>query len=87
MKIRIPYIFQYLTDGIKTVETEGQTVGGCLNTLQDKLPGIKPRLFDEKGQPYKYVGLYLNNSKISNGLNLPVKDEDELLILVVIYGR
>ena len=86
MKIRIPYILRHLTGDIETIETEGQTVGECLGALQDKFPGIKPRLFDEQGQLYKYVELFLNNRKISNRLDLPVKDEDELLILVVILG-
>ena len=77
---------KHLTGDIDTVKTEGQTVGGCLGALQDKFPGIKPRLFDEQGQLYKYVELFLNNRKINNSLDLPVKDEDELLILVVILG-
>ena len=77
---------RHLTGDIETIETEGQTVGECLGALQDKFPGIKPRLFDEQGQLYKYVELFLNNRKISNSLDLPVKDEDELLILVVILG-
>ena len=76
----------HLTDGIKTVETEGQTVGECLGVLQDKFPGIRPRLFDEQGQLYKYVELFLNNRKIGDSLDLAVKDEDELIILVVIFG-
>ena len=49
MKIRIPYILRHLTGDIETIETEGQTVGECLGALQDKFPGIKPRLFDEEG--------------------------------------
>jgi len=86
MKIRIPYIFHHLTDGTESVETEGRTIGECLGALQDKFPGISLRLFDEHGQLYKYVELFLNNRKIGNSLDLPVKDEDELLILVVIFG-
>lgn len=86
MKIRIPHIFHHLTGGIETVDTEGQTVGECLSALKDKFPGIKPRLFDEEGQLYKYVLLFLNNRKISNSLDFPVKDRDELHILVVISG-
>ena len=86
MKIRVPYILRHLTGDIETIETEGQTVGDCLGALQDKFPGIRSRLFDEQGQLHKYVELFLNNRKISNRLELPVKDEDELLILVVILG-
>ena len=77
---------RHLTGDIETIETEGQTVGQCLGALQDKFPGIRSRLFDEQGQLHKYVELFLNNRKISNRLELPVKDEDELLILVVILG-
>ena len=77
---------RHLTGDIETIETEGQTVGECLGALQDKFPGIRSRLFDEQGQLHKYVELFLNNRKICNRLDLPVKDEDEILILVVILG-
>jgi molybdopterin converting factor small subunit len=86
MKIRIPYILRHLTGDIETIETEGRTLGECLGALQDKFPDTRSRLFDEQGQLHKYVELFLNNRKISNRSDLPVKDEDELLILVVILG-
>ena len=86
MKIRIPYILRHLTGGIETVETEGQTVGECLSALEDKFPGITARIFDEDGQLYKYIVLYLNDREISCSTDLPVKDEDELLVLLMISG-
>jgi molybdopterin synthase sulfur carrier subunit len=86
VKIHIPQIFRHLTGGVETLNIEGQTVGECLNALQDKFPGIVSRLHDEQGQIYKYIDLYLNNRNIGYNLDLPVKSEDELFILVTIMG-
>jgi len=85
MKIRIPYMLQQYTRGIETADIKGKTVGECLNILVKEFPDIKSRIFDESGQLLKHFNLYLNNRNVS-GLASPVKDDDELLILVAIDG-
>ena len=84
--VHIPYIFHHLTGGIKTIRTKSQNTGGCLHELVERFPSIKSRLFDEQGQLKKYVELYMNNNKIDNRLDFPMRDEDELRIYVVILG-
>ena len=72
-----------LTDNQKVVELEGKTVGQCLEALQARYPTLKSLLF-EQGQAWSDVGIFLNNK--SAYLSQPVKDGDELTILMPLGG-
>jgi len=76
-----------VTNGAKVVEVNGDTVGQCLNRLVEQLPDIEPELFDKKGELRGYIGIYINGESAHPGeLGKPVKDGDELSIILVIAG-
>jgi MoaD family protein len=75
------------TDGQTVVEAAGETVGGVLNDVGAKFPGVTSRIF-EGGQLRRFVNVYLNDEDIRylDNLNTPVKDGDELAIIPAVAG-
>jgi len=85
--INIHQSLRHLTNGKAIVEVDGNTVGSCLNNLVQQFPGIKPKLFDEKGKLLNYVDIYVNlESSYPKELPMPVKDGDKLSVTLIIAG-
>ena len=85
--INIDSGLHHLTDGQTTVQVEGNTVGQCLDRLVVRFPGIKPRLFDKKGELHKYIDIYVNQeSSYPEELAKAVRDGDELHIMFLVTG-
>jgi len=85
--INIHQSLRNLTNGKAIVEVDGNTVGSCLNNLVQQFPGIKPKLFDEKGKLLNYVDIYVNlESSYPEELAMPVKDGDKLSVTLIIAG-
>ena len=85
--IKIHQSLRNLTDGQSTVEVNGATVGECLKELVKRFPSIEPQLFNKKGTLYNYVEIYANSkSTYPEELAFPVKDGDELTIILMLAG-
>ena len=85
--INIHQSLRHLTNGKAIVEVDGNTVGSCLNNLVQQFPGIKPKLFDEKGKLLNYVDIYVNlESSYPKELAMPVKNGDKLSVTLIIAG-
>ncbi|MFC1980951.1 MoaD/ThiS family protein [Chloroflexota bacterium] len=78
-------LLQHLTNGVNVATVNGSTVGQCLKHLIEQFPELK--LFDEDGELLSYFNIYLNGeSPYPEGLQMPVKDGDELWIVTVLTG-
>ena len=87
IKINIPSYMKSFTNNIRVVEVNGSTVGECLNHLVKQFPGIKKRLFSRKGNLFENITVSVNGeSAYPEQLAKPVKDGDELNILLIIGG-
>ena len=86
MKIQIPDIMRPVIGGVPTVEVKAKTVREALAELAVKYPAIKPRLYEQEGKLYGYIDFFVNNQDIGSNLDYPLKETDELFILVTIYG-
>jgi len=87
IRIAIPSYLQSSTGNLETVEVNGSTVSGCLDSLVKQFPGIEKMLFDKNGKLLSYVGIYINGEDTyPDELAKPVKDGDELHILYIIGG-
>ncbi len=85
VKLKIHPLLLQFTEGKESVEVRGQTVGECLRDFQTRFPGAG--IFNEKDKLRNFVGVFLNHSSIyPQGLDHPVKDGDELSLLVVVGG-
>jgi molybdopterin synthase sulfur carrier subunit len=85
--IRIPTPLRSLTKGEEKVSADGATVRAVINHLEEKHPGLKERLLDDKGIR-RFVNLYLGDEDVRflQGLDTPLKAGDELSIIPAIAG-
>ena len=86
-KIRIHLTHRQYTNGCEVVETNGNTVGDCINDLIHQFPAMKKVLFDDKGKVKRLIEFYLNSeSTYPDELLKKVKQGDEITILVMLSG-
>jgi len=75
------------TNNMEAVEVKGITVGECLNHLFKQFPGMKKQLFSKNGNLFENIIISVNGeSAYPKQLTKPVKDGDELNILLLIGG-
>ena len=87
VKIHNHPTLSHLTNGREVVEVEGSTVGQCLEQLVSRFPEMKGWLFGKNGKLSNVVEIYVNlKSSYPEELAKPVKDGDELNIILVISG-
>ncbi len=87
VKIHIHITHRQFTDGLDMVTAEGNTVGECLNDLIRQFPGMEKALFAKKDKLLNNVEVYLNHaSAYPNELLKPVKDGDEIHLVVMLTG-
>jgi len=86
--VRIPTPLRRLTDGQGEVEVEAKSVKEAIEKLEEKFPGFKERLLDEKGELRRFVNLYLNDEDIRflKGIDTELKEGDILSIVPAIAG-
>jgi sulfur-carrier protein len=85
--VRIPTPLRSLTGGEEQVQAPGETVKAVIDAIEQKHPGLRDRLLDEKGVR-RFVNLYLGDEDIRflDGLETKVKAGDEISIVPAIAG-
>lgn len=88
IKVRIPTPLQKLTANQAEVEVNGGDVRSALADLEKNFPGIKERLYDDKGSLRRFINFYVNEEDIRflKSEDTPLKDGDELSIVPAIAG-
>lgn len=88
IKVRIPTPLQKLTGNEPEVEVKGGSVKEALADLEAKYPGMKERLYDDKGLLRRFINFYVNEEDIRflKSEETPLKDGDELSIVPAIAG-
>lgn len=88
VKIRIPTPLQKLTANQAEVLAKGASLKDVLADLERQFPGMKERLYDEKGALRRFINFYVNNEDIRflKGESTPVKDGDEISVVPAIAG-
>jgi sulfur-carrier protein len=86
--IKVPTPLRKFTQGAEAVSGNGATVGGLVDDLERKFPGIRDRICDEQGRVRRFVNLYVNGDDIRflQQLDTKVKDGDEISIVPAIAG-
>ena len=75
------------TDGLDSVEVEGNSVGNCLDDLIRQFPDMRNALFDKKGKLLNAIEIYINlKSAYPDELLKPVKDGDDIHITLMLAG-
>ncbi|MEO6470777.1 MAG: MoaD/ThiS family protein [Aeromicrobium sp.] len=85
--VRIPTILRDYTDGERSVDGSGATVGELIDNLETVHAGIKERIL-ENGEVRRFVNIYVNDEDIrfSGGLAAEVADGDTIVILPAVAG-
>jgi molybdopterin synthase sulfur carrier subunit len=87
VKIHIHVTHRQFTNGLDVVTAEGSTVGECLNHLIRQFPGMEKALFAKKDKLLNVVEVFVNDATAyPNELAKPVKDGDEINLLVMLAG-
>ena len=87
-KVRIHTPLRKLTDNQESIEVESNTIGGAIDELEGKFPGIKERLVDEEGEIRRFVNVYVNEEDIRflENQDTPLKEGDDISIIPAIAG-
>lgn len=89
IRVNFPSYFQRFTSGLDAAEVNGRTVDECLGDLVKQFPSLGKVLFCERGELDDYVGVCINREFISaweKPLSKPVRDGDELMIILIGVG-
>jgi molybdopterin converting factor small subunit len=87
VKVHIHITHRQFTNDLEVVAVEGNTVGECLNHLIKQFPGMEKALFAKKDKLLNVVEVFVNHATAyPNELLKPVKDGDEINLLVMLAG-
>jgi len=85
--INIPQFLQHLANNVTDINSNGNTVGECLDDLIGQYPELKTVFLDSEGKLIHSYDVYINGkSAYPNEMTKPVKDGDKLHVVPVIYG-
>jgi molybdopterin converting factor small subunit len=87
VKVHTHVTHRQYTNGLEVVTVEGNTVGECLNHLIKQFPGMEKALFAKKDKLLNVVEVFINHeTAYPNELIKPVKDGDEIHLIVMLTG-
>jgi molybdopterin converting factor small subunit len=86
--VRIPTPLRKLTQGQDVVSAQASTIGELITVLEQKHPGLRERLLDEKGQVRRFVNIFVGDEDIRflKQLDTPIADNAEVSIVPAIAG-
>jgi len=88
VEVRIPTILRKYSDGEKSVQAEGATVGGLISDLDRRYPGISAQLLTDDGKLHRFVNVYVNDEDVRflGALDAPLGEGDVVAILPAVAG-
>jgi len=87
IEVKLHPILQSLVGAQEVVEVTGHTTGECFENLENRFPVIKQLIRDKQGQLRRYCEILVNSkSTYPNELTTPVKDGDQIDIMILVTG-
>ena len=88
VKVLIPTMLRNLTANDSEVQVEAADIDAMLAALDEKYPGFKNRLCDDRGQLRLFVNVFLNEEDIRliDAQATKISDGDEVSIMAAIGG-
>jgi molybdopterin converting factor small subunit len=84
-QVLIPSQLTSYTGGATRVEAAGGTVGGVLDDLDRRYPGLKFRVVDEQDRLRKHMRIFIGQEE-TRSVAAPLGDGDEILIFGALSG-
>jgi molybdopterin converting factor small subunit len=87
IEVRIPTILRTYTAGQKAVQGSGSTLAEVVDDIDSRHPGLAGRLVEEDGLR-RFINVYVNDEDVrfTGGLQTPVDDGDEVVVLPAVAG-
>jgi molybdopterin converting factor small subunit len=84
----IPAVLRANVGGVKSLELEGDSIRGVVQTLVAKHPSLGSQLLTEDGDLNRFVNVYVNGQDVRYlaGLDTPVAPSDEVRLLPAMAG-
>ena len=84
----IPSVLRANVGGVKSLEVEGASIRGVVDTLVAQHPALKTQLLTDDGDLNRFVNVYVNGQDVRylEGLKTPVGDRDEVRLLPAMAG-
>ncbi len=78
-----------LTNGLETVEVQGETVNEIFNQLEARFPGIRKKLCTGNDDLHRFINVYVDgeNIRFLNRLQTVVRDQSKVWIVTAIAGE
>ena len=85
MRVQLPTPLVDYTGGVREVRAAGGSVAALLVDLDRQFPGIRFRMIDEQDRFRPHIRLFVNR-QLARALDLPLKPDDEILIVAALSG-
>ena len=82
----MPLALSEYTKSSSSVDVRAHSVKTAIEQLEDRFPGFKYRVCDEKGKVRPYVNIFVNSLNVQGKLNTKLKDGDVIHIIRSIPG-
>lgn len=84
----LPGELRELAGGSAAIGVEGGTVREALSSLRAALPAVYDRLVDERGEVRPHLHIFVGAAEIrrAHGLETPVADGEEIVVLRAVSG-
>ena len=88
VSVRIPTVFRKFTNNASVVEVEPGTIGGIVDQLEGRFPGLKSQLMTESGELHRFVNVYVNDedARYLDKLETNVSEGDTVSLLPSVAG-
>ncbi len=88
IEVQIPTPLRQHANGQDSIQAQGATVQDILQDVITRFPSLKDRLFDDAGQPRRFINFFVNDEDIRfmDGMGTAVKDGDALAIIPAVAG-
>ena len=73
------------TQGEAVIEVVGDSVGACLDAVEERHPGFKALVLGADGAPHGFLKVFVNGEPIA-GLEDEVSENDEIEVLAAVGG-
>ena len=88
MQVHVTSVIQKAVGDQRQLQADGRTVGELLADIEERYPGFRAQVMDERGQLHRFVNIYLNDEDIRylQGAETALRDGDRVSILPALAG-
>jgi molybdopterin converting factor small subunit len=86
--LKIPAPMRLYVNGQSDVPVSGTNVAEAMESLLTQFPALRPHLTNTRGELRPFVNLFLAKTNIRElqGLETPLDDDDQLLLIPAVAG-